>query len=352
MTEFEQWLALPVKKLDYQAQHAAEQRQTQLTKPAGSLGKLESIAIQLAAMQASEQPNADKVQISVFAADHGIAAEGISAFPQTVTAEMIRNFAHGGAAISVLAKEIGAKLEVINLGTISEIEPLTRVTDARIAAGTENFFHQAAMSAEQCQQAMLIGRDNVEQASNNNIALYIAGEMGIGNTTSATALASTALELDAELLVGPGTGLNKAGVSHKTKIINQAINKHRLQMKTPLDMLRFLGGFEIAALTGAYLHCAKLGLPVIIDGFIATVAALFARQIQVEASQWFIYSHNSKEPGHRIVMEALHAEPLLDMNMRLGEASGAASIVPLIRIACALHNQMATFEQAAVSDKS
>ncbi|PCH61375.1 MAG: nicotinate-nucleotide--dimethylbenzimidazole phosphoribosyltransferase [Gammaproteobacteria bacterium] len=352
MSEFPQWLTLPVKAIDEQSQKAAEQRQQLLTKPAGSLGQLETIAIQLAAMQATETPSADKVHISVFAADHGIVDEGISAFPQAVTAEMIRNFANGGAAISVLAKELNASLDVINMGTINPLEPLSGVSDQRIAAGTANFAQQAAMSLAHCQQAILVGRNNVEQAYQADIDLFIAGEMGIGNTTSATAIAAALLNLNAKELTGPGTGLNAEGVSHKAFIIEQALNKHREKLSSPLTILHTLGGFEIAALVGCYLACGKQGLPVIIDGYISSVAALMAETLCPGTKHWFIYSHNSAEPGHQHVLSALKATTLLDIGMRLGEASGAASVLPLIRLSCTLHNQMATFEQAEVSEKS
>jgi nicotinate-nucleotide--dimethylbenzimidazole phosphoribosyltransferase len=352
VTSFEKWLSIEPVAIDQSATQAAKQHQMQLTKPAGSLGQLEAIAIKLAGMQASSNPQANQVHISVFAADHGIVEEGISAFPQTVTAEMVRNFAQGGAAISVLAKELGATLDVINMGTISKLETLTGVTDHRIAAGTANFIQQAAMTQEQCQEALLCGRKHIEQLKQNKIELFIAGEMGIGNTTSATAIATAILKLEAKEVSGPGTGLDAKGISHKAMIIEQALIKHSAQLKSPLTILQYLGGFEIATLVGCYLACGKQGLPVIIDGFISSVAALVAESLCPGTKQWFIYSHRSAEPGHHYVLKALEAKPLLDLSMRLGEASGAAAVVPLIRLSCALHNQMATFEQAAVSGKT
>jgi len=349
---FEQWLTSPVKEIDIDAKNKAEQRQLQLTKPAGSLGQLEMIAIQLAAMQATETPTADKVHISVFASDHGIVEEGISAFPQAVTGEMIRNFATGGAAISVLANELHATLDVINMGSINKLEALTGVDDQRIAAGTANFAQQAAMTLEQCQQAISIGRDHVEQKHQVGIDIFVAGEMGIGNTSSAAAIAAALLEIEAKDLSGPGTGLDASGVSHKSKIIEQALIKHQDKLSSPMAILQYLGGFEIAALVGSYLACGKQGLPVIIDGYIASVAALLAEHICPGTKDWYIYSHNSAEPGHQHVLSALQAKPLLDIGMRLGEASGAATVLPLIRLSCSLHKQMATFEQAEVSEKS
>lgn len=352
MNTFEQWLTSPTNKIDIDARNKAEQRQMQLTKPAGSLGQLEKIAIQLAAMQATESPTADKVHISVFASDHGIVEEGVSAFPQAVTGEMVRNFASGGAAISVLAKELNATLDVINMGSINELEPLNGVEDQRIAKGTANFTQQAAMTLAQCQQAISLGRTHVEQKHQAGVDIFVAGEMGIGNTTSAAAIAAALLNLDVKHLSGPGTGLDASGVSRKSNVIEQALLIHQEKLTSPIAILQYLGGFEIAALVGCYLACAKQGLPVIIDGYIASVAALVAERICASTKNWFIYSHNSAEPGHQFVLSELQAKPLLDLGMRLGEASGAATVLPLIRLSCSLHNQMATFEQAEVSEKS
>lgn len=353
MTAFKQWLNMPSALLDQTSLLAAQQRQQQLTKPAGSLGELENIAISLAAMQATSQPNIKHIQITIFAADHGIVAENISAFPQAVTAEMVRNFSYGGAAISVLAREIDARLDVINAGTANEIEPLSGVQDHRIAAGTANFLTQAAMTTTQCQQALTLGRQHIEQLSTQQQPdIFIGGEMGIGNTTSATAIACALLTIDPINLAGAGTGLDQAGISHKAQVIKQALHYHQVELSSPLAILQYLGGFEIAALTGAYLSCAKAGIPILIDGFITSVAALMAEHLCPDTKNWFLYSHQSAELGHQTVLAALAAKPLLNIGMRLGEASGAAATVPLIKLSCALHNSMATFAEAEVSAKS
>lgn len=352
MTEFEQWLASSPKQIDQKAQFAAQQRQQQLTKPAGSLGQLEDIAIGLAGMQGTVQPNVVKIHITVFAGDHGIVAEGISAFPQAVTAEMVRNFSRGGAAISVLAKQTNADLTVLNMGTVSEIEPLTGVQDHRIAAGTQNFLKQSAMTLEQCQLALTIARQHIEQLKDNNIDLFIGGEMGIGNTSSATAIASALLAINPIEITGAGTGLNQTEIQHKANIIKQALTHHHNQLTSPLTILQYLGGFEIAALIGAYITCAKVGIPVLVDGFISSVAALMAERLSPDTKNWFLYSHQSSELGHHIILKHLAAKPLLNIGMRLGEASGAAATIPLIKLSCALHNSMATFAEAAVSEKA
>lgn len=343
------WFDDPIPAPDATVLAAARQRQMQLTKPPGSLGRLEELGIALAAMQGTQQPQIDKVWITVFAGDHGVVAEGVSAFPQVVTAEMVRNFARGGAAISVLAQEWGARLEVVNVGTVQPLEELPGVLDERVGPGTANFACEPAMTAEQLQEALLAGHNAAERAAIGGAQLFIGGEMGIGNTTSATAMACALLGLPATALAGPGTGLDAAGVSHKVQVIDQALTFHRGNQ--PLAVLQQLGGFEIAALTGAYLRCGQLGMPALVDGFITTAAALAAVRLQPEAASWLIYSHCSAEPGHRRLLEALDAKPLVQLDMRLGEGSGAAVTMPLLRAAAALHARMATFAEAGVSQQ-
>ncbi|QOJ23627.1 MAG: nicotinate-nucleotide--dimethylbenzimidazole phosphoribosyltransferase [Gammaproteobacteria bacterium] len=343
------WLKAPLAQPNAEMHRLAQHRQMQLTKPPGALGRLEEIAIRLAALQNTQQPGADRAYIAIFAADHGVAAEGVSAFPQSVTAEMIRNFARGGGAINVLARTLGALLEIINLGTVQAMPALANVRDCRIGAGTANFIHEPAMTWEQLSQALTVGYETTERAQKDGQQLFIGGEMGIGNTTSATALACLLLHEDPVLLTGRGTGLDAAGVMHKMAIIKRALALHRPQINSPLDALRRVGGFEIAALTGAYIRGAQLGLPVLIDGFISSAAALAAEHIAPGCKEWFIFSHRSAESGHAAILKALDADPLIDLNMRLGEGSGAAVALNLLRMACALHNEMATFSEAHVS---
>lgn len=347
------WLHLAAQVPCEISRQAALNRQQQLTKPPGSLGELEQLAITLASLQKTDHPAADNISISIFAADHGIAAENVSAFPQAVTAEMVRNFAGGGAAIAVLAKQLNAELRVCNIGTVSELEVITGVEDYRIGPGTSNFYRQSAMTEEQLNQALTIGKAYIDDAKQKNMQLWIGGEMGIANTTSATALACALLQQPASLLTGPGTGINATTMQHKQTVIEQSLQLHGLNTANaaakPLDCLRHVGGFEIAALTGAYLHGAQIGLPMLVDGFIASVAALTATLILPAVKPWLILAHQSAEPGHREVVKALGTTPLLQLGMRLGEASGAACAVPLLRLACSLHNQMATFDSAGVS---
>jgi nicotinate-nucleotide--dimethylbenzimidazole phosphoribosyltransferase len=345
------WFSEPSKRPDAAAAQAARERQDTLTKPPGALGELETLAIQLAALQGRVRPRVDRVQISVFAADHGIAAEGVSAFPQAVTAEMVKNFARGGAAISVLARALGASLEVVDLGTAFDAGEWPQVRRCHLGHGTANFALEAAMSAAQCAAAMQAGRDSVERAIGEQAELFIGGDMGIANTSSATALACALLGANPRALAGPGTGLDAAGVTHKAAVIRGALALHGASLSSPWEVLRILGGFEIAALSGAFIACARLGLPALVDGFIATAAALVAERHCAGTRDWLLFAHRSAEPGHAQMLQALQARPLLDLGMRLGEGSGAAVALPLLRLACELHGGMATFSEAGVPEK-
>jgi nicotinate-nucleotide--dimethylbenzimidazole phosphoribosyltransferase len=346
----EQWWQQGCRTPDAQVRDQALARQRQLTKPAGSLGRLEQLAVQLAALQGNQRPGVERISIAIFAGDHGVVAEGISAFPQAVTGQMLRNFVGGGAAISVLARQLGATLEVIDLGIATPLEPLRGVRHLHLGAGTRNFLHEAAMSAEQLALALDAGQAAVLRAREAHSQLFIGGEMGIGNTTAATALACMMLDCAAAELVGPGTGLDSAGVAHKTAVIERALEMHRPVISEPIEALRRLGGFEIAALTGAYLACAQQGIALLVDGFICSVAALLAVRLNPQCRDWLLFAHCGAEPGHRRVLNELQAEPLLDLGLRLGEGSGAALAVPLLQLACSLHNEMATFAEAAVSE--
>lgn len=346
------WWLHPARPLDHQAEQQARERQNQLTKPPGSLGRLEDVAIHLAALQHTQRPAVDPVQISIFAGDHGVVAEGVSAFPQIVTVEMQRNFINGGAAISVLARHLGATLEVINTGTLAHPADLPGVIHEPVATQTQNFCDTDAMTDTQWQQALAIGQRAVQRAQQHQAKLFIGGEMGIGNTTAATALLCALTGLSPQEITGAGTGLDSAGITHKIRVIEQALERHHSKLHDVPAVCRALGGFEIAALTGAYIAAAQAGIAVLVDGFICSAAALCALKLNPSIRPHLFFSHCSAEQGHRKVMAHLHAVPLVDLNLRLGEGSGAAVVVPLLRSACALHNEMATFAEAAVSGKS
>lgn len=348
MTEPLCWYQPPSRPSRTRTVRAAE-RQASLTKPPGSLGRLEALAINLCGQQDSDSPSVDRVRIVVFAADHGVCAENISAFPQAVTGQMVANFAHGGAAISVLARALGANLDVVNVGTLEPLADLPGVTDRRIGPGTANLAREPAMTEGQALAALAVGDQVAQQAAEAGTQLFIGGDMGIGNTTSAAAVACALLGDLPVHIVGPGTGLNAAGVSHKADVVARALSRHGSH-NDPLTVLASLGGYEIAALTGAILGCAARRIPVLVDGFIVSVAALVGARQQPGLKAWLHYGHRSGEPGHSRILETLEAQPLLDLEMRLGEGSGAAVAVSLLRHACALHNGMASFADAGVSN--
>ncbi|GJL72821.1 MAG: nicotinate-nucleotide--dimethylbenzimidazole phosphoribosyltransferase [Nitrosomonas sp.] len=351
MTQTTHWLRQPVAVLDIDAQQAALTRQQTLTKPPGALGRLEDIVIHLAGMQGNARPSADRVYIAIFAGDHGIAMENVSAFPQRVTSEMIKNFARGGAAISVLAHTLNATLDLINLGTAYDTGLLDNVRNVALGPGTANFVYQPAMTECQLDQALQAGYETVNRAEKSSAQIFIGGEMGIANSTAASALACLLLNTPPVQLTGPGTGLDAKGMTHKLHTIHRALELHSPSITHPMEALRRVGGFEIAALTGAYIRCAQVGLPVIIDGFIASVAALTAVQLQPDIKNWLLFAHRSTEPGHHHVLNAINAKPWLDLGLHLGEGSGAAVLIPILRLACTLHNDMATFAEAQISEK-
>jgi len=344
------WLDAPCPALDEAAAETARQRQDQLTKPRGSLGRLEELAIKLCGMQGSATPTPDPIHILQVVSDHGVVAEGISVFPQVVSNQMLRNIAEGGAAVSVLARAIDAHMEIIDLGTVCDPGPIPGVRPERLGLGSGNIAREPAMTEAQLARAMNIGRESVERAVAAGARLFIGGEMGIGNTTPATALACALLDIAPKDLVGPGTGLDAAGIARKTRAVESALALHLAPGRSPLELLRRLGGFDTATLTGAYLAAAQHGLPMMIDGFIVSSAALTAVRLQPRARDWMLFSHTSAEPGHRRMMEALEAKPLLNLGMRLGEATAAEVTVPILRLACALHREMATFAEAGVSE--
>ncbi|SEN39947.1 nicotinate-nucleotide-dimethylbenzimidazole phosphoribosyltransferase [Pseudomonas sp. ok272] len=345
------WWLTPCQPINTDVRDQALARQQQLTKPAGSLGQLESLAVQLAGLQGRVKPSLEQPWIAIFAGDHGVVAEGVSAFPQAVTGQMLHNFVNGGAAISVLARQLHAHLEVVDLGTVTPSLSLPGVRHLHLGAGTANFVQGPAMTPAQGVLALQAGRDSVSRAIAQGADVFIGGEMGIGNTTAASALACSLLDCPVTQMTGPGTGLDVAGVSHKAQVIERALALHAAQRGDVLQTLFNLGGFEIAALVGAYLACAQEGVAVLVDGFICSVAALVAVRLNPGCRDWLLFGHRGAEPGHRHVLQVLGAQPMLDLGLRLGEGSGAALAVPLLRLACDLHGQMATFAEAAVADR-
>jgi len=343
------WYLKKTKELNKKVEGKAIHQQNSLTKPQGSLGVLEGLATRLASRQGVVNPSVNRIQITVFAGDHGVANEGVSAFPQVVTAEMVKNFARGGAAITVLASQYDATFEVVDTGVAFPIDGVKGVIDNRIANGTKNFSKESAMSKDELQQALKIGRDAVNRAKNNDTELFIGGEMGIANTASATAILCAILNKSADDLTGAGTGLDSDGVKNKASIITKALDKY--QVSNPIEVLQIYGGFEIAALVGSYIACAQVGITILVDGFISTSAALIAIKLNPNVADWMEFAHQSAEQGHRLALKEMQAKPLLDLGMRLGEGSGAAVAIGIIKSACVLHSNMATFEEAGVSEE-
>jgi nicotinate-nucleotide--dimethylbenzimidazole phosphoribosyltransferase len=332
---------------------AALARQGELTKPAGALGSLEYVAIELAGLQQTDRPRAERVPIIVFAGDHGIVAQGVSAYPQEVTIAMMSNFASGGAAISVLARELGSDIEIVDAGTLAD-QPIPGVVMDKPRLGSRDFSKEAALELAEVAFAFECGKRAVSRAAATEPDLLILGDMGIGNTTTSAAVAAALLRVSAEQVAGRGTGVDQAARARKARLIDAALARHGLTRPCagPERILCAVGGLEIGAIAGAIIAAAQLRVPILIDGFIVSVAALAATHLNPSCQPFLLSSHQSAEQGHRLVLQALNLQPLLNLDLRLGEGSGAAIALPIVRLACALHNGMATFAQAKVPNRS
>jgi nicotinate-nucleotide--dimethylbenzimidazole phosphoribosyltransferase len=318
------------------------------TKPLGSLGVLESLARQIGLVQERTVIAVDRPTILVFAADHGVVAEGVSAYPQDVTWQMVENFLAGGAAINVFARQSGCELQVIDAGVNHAFGPRPQLVDRKLANGTANFAREPAMSAALCAAALDAGMALADQVPGNVMGF---GEMGIGNTTAAAALMHKLCAIPVDQCVGAGTGLSPAGVAHKQQVIERAVALHA-GVNDPLAVLATFGGLEIAMMAGAMLQGAALRKILLIDGFIVTSALLVAARLQSAILDYCVFSHCSAEQGHRRMLAALDARPLLHLDLRLGEGTGCALAVPLLQAAANFMNQMATFDSAQVSEKT
>lgn len=321
-----------------------------LTKPPGSLGRLESLAVTLAAVTGEDFPRVSPPGVVVFAADHGVAEEGVSAFPQAVTAQMVANFVAGGAAINVFARRIGARLEVVDVGVASDLSGPGIVHD-KVRPGTRNMARESAMTQQETEAAMAVGRRAAERAAKAGCRCLIVGEMGIANTTASTAMLAVLIDVPVAELVGPGTGVAGDALVHKQAVIEAALVARGADPDDPMDVLARLGGLEIAAMVGAYLGAGAHRLPILVDGFISTVAALTACRLDPSLRPYLIFAHRSHEPGHDRALAALDADPLLDFSLRLGEGSGAALAFPLLESAAAMLAEMATFADAGVDNR-
>src|SRR5579875_2418596 len=342
-----------VEPMDEAAAQAAARRLDSLTKPLGSLGHLEVVVRRYAAIRHDPAAESGSASILVFVADHGVAEEGVSAYPKEVTEQMLRNIARGGAAISVLARHYGHDLRVIDAGVAADTrgEDLPGVIYRRIGSGTRNFLREPAMTAAQAQSALEMGIATVDEAADGGVTRVGMGEMGIGNSTSAAALLSAITGIDAGLMAGRGTGLDDAGVRRKVEVVRGALRRHHAVLHDPLRMLAALGGFEIAAMAGVCIGAAARRVAVVVDGFIATAAAAAADRILPGLAARLFFSHRSAEGGHRLALEHLRARPLLDLDLRLGEGTGAAIAISVIQAALAMFHRMATFAGAGVAEK-
>jgi nicotinate-nucleotide--dimethylbenzimidazole phosphoribosyltransferase len=329
----------------------ARRHQLELTKPPGSLGRLEEIANRCAAIRQSLTPTVDRPRIVLFAADHGVCAEGVSAYPQEVTAQMVLNFLRGGAAINALARSGGIELKVVDIGVASPIPSAEDLIVRRVAPGTRNFCHEPAMTQTELFAAIDAGIDLALESVSAGCDLLGFGEMGIGNTTSASAIAAALSGAPSEAVIGRGAGADEACMARKRSAIERALALHAKVLHDPLGILRCIGGFEIAAMCGFCLGAAARKTPVVTDGFIATAAAALAVRLSPPTSGYLFASHRSAEPGHACLLADLDQQPLLDLGMRLGEGTGAALAMNLIRAAVAAFTGMATFASAGVSNK-
>lgn len=350
MNSLEQTLKA-IRPVDRSLTPAIQAHLDDLTKPQGSLGRLEEIAMRYALATATVKPKPGKCRVYCFAGDHGVADEGVSAFPKEVTPQMVFNMLAGGAAINVFARHAGAELKVVDMGVDADFANIPNLLHHKVARGTANIATGPAMTKAQAIQALETGIALATQAVGEGITLLGTGEMGIANTTPATALFAAYLGLKPATITGRGTGVDDARLHHKIGVIEKAIAINQSALTDPLSTLAALGGFEIAGIAGLVLGGAANRVPVVVDGFISTAGALAAIKLQPAAADYVFFSHLSEEAGHRVVMNAIGSKPILDLNMRLGEGTGGALAMTVIQASLKMLNEMATFSSAHVSGK-
>lgn len=339
-----------VAPLDGSAMAEARQRHDRLTKPRGALGRLERLAIQVAGIRGEARPRLADKAVVVMAADHGVTAEGVSAYPAEVTAQMVQAIVRGTAAVSVLGRQSGARVVPVDVGINADLPRDLPIQHRKVARGTANMAHGPAMSAAEAAAAIRVGLDVLDDESGHGLDVVCLGEMGIGNTTAASAIVAAITGLPASEVTGRGTGLDQQTWQHKVRVVERVLAVNRPNPADPLEVLARVGGLEIAALVGVTLGAAARRIPIVVDGFIATAAALIAGSLCPAARGHMIAAHRSAEPGHRAALAHLEIEPLLSLDMRLGEGTGALLALPIVDAALALLDEMATFEEAGVSD--
>jgi len=337
--------------IDREITKKAQVRLDSLTKPLGSLGRLEELARQICGITGKINPTLENKVIFTLAADHGVTDEGVSVYPKEVTAQMVYNFIAGGAGINVLAKHVGAKVIVVDMGVASDLNPNPGLCLKKIGYGTKNMAKGPAMTRDEAKRAICAGIETFEEELKRGIDIVGIGEMGIGNTTSASAITASFTGRSAEEVSGRGAGLDDSGLKNKIKVIKQALLVNRPDPADALDVLCKVGGFEIAGMAGIILSAASHKTPVVIDGFISGAAALAAFKIEPKVKDYMISAHNSQEAGHKVILEYIGLRPLLDLDLRLGEGTGGALGIGLADAAIKILNQMATFKSAKVSEK-
>jgi len=341
-----------IQPLDEAAMQAARERQNQLTKPPGSLGRLEELSIQLAGISANPFPSVEHKSVIVMAADHGVTREGISAYPAEVTPQMVLNFLRGGAAINVLARQANARVVVVDMGVAVEFnDPTGQLIQRRVGTGTANLAEGPAMTRAQAEESIHSGIEVALGEISKGADILATGDMGIGNTTSSAAIACALMNVSPEKVAGRGTGVDNDGLKRKLAVIARALDVNKPNPKDALDVLMKVGGFEIGGLAGVMLAAAANRKPVLVDGFISTAAAMIAYVLAPAAREYMIAAHVSQERGHQLMLEWLGLKPLFDLNLRLGEGTGAALAFHLIDAATRILCEMATFGEAGVSGK-
>jgi nicotinate-nucleotide--dimethylbenzimidazole phosphoribosyltransferase len=337
--------------LDDQAMAEAEARQRNLTKPPGSLGRLERVATQVAGITGCARPRLTHKAIITAAGDHGVVAEGVSAYPQEVTGQMARNILMGGAAINVLARHVGARVLVLDAGAKAELSPHPALISTKVAPGTANIARGPAMSRTQAAAALKAGVDAVQAARAHGLDIVGTGDMGIGNTTPSAAICAAFTGLDPETVCGHGTGVDEQGWRRKVAAVRNALEINRPDPDDALGVLALVGGFEIGAIAGIVLGAALERIPVVIDGYISTAGAMIAVGLAPQCRPYIIAAHRSQESGHGAMLDWLQVEPLLSLDLRLGEGTGAALAISMVEAACRILDEMATFEDAGVSGR-
>ncbi|MHB1016812.1 MAG: nicotinate-nucleotide--dimethylbenzimidazole phosphoribosyltransferase [Coriobacteriia bacterium] len=329
----------------------AWERLDSLTKPPRSLGQLEEIVARMAGVQRTDRPTASPAVMTLFAGDHGVVAEGVSAWPSEVTYQMMVNFVAGGAAINQIARFVGAQLVLTDVGVAADTSGLAGVVQAKVRPGTRNMALEPAMTREEAAAAVLVGIETVRRLAGEGVKVIAVGEMGIGNSTAAAALTAAYTGVPVSRVIGPGTGLDDAGMTRKAAVLDRAIRLHHPSTDDPLGTLAALGGYEIAAMAGVFLGCAALHVCGVSDGFISAASALAAGHLCPDSLASVFGSHLSEEPGHSVALVPLDLEPFLHLHMRLGEGTGAALAIPVMGAACAVLSGMATFGEAGVTER-